>query len=85
MALPGEVPPVVRALTDLLERCRRWPPAVADAVLAAAVAGVTIVAVAVQSSTDDEPMTVYGAVLLAAQLETLQQVVATGLRRLGGR
>jgi signal transduction histidine kinase len=62
---------MVRALADQLDRCRRWPPVLADAVLAAVVAAVTIVAVVVQSRTDDEPMTAYGVVLLAAQLVPL--------------
>ena len=62
---------MVRALADQLDRCRRWPPVVADAVLAGVVAAVTIVAVVVQSHADDEPMTAYGVVLLAAQLVPL--------------
>ena len=62
---------MVRAMVDLLERCRRWPPLVTDALLAAVVAGVTIVAVVVQSRVDDEPMTTFGAILLAGQFVPL--------------
>jgi len=63
--------PMVRTLAELLDRCRRWPPVVADAGLAAVVAGVTIVTVVVESRSDDQPIGAYGAVLLAAQLVPL--------------
>jgi signal transduction histidine kinase len=62
---------MARRLAERLDRCRRWPPVVADAALAAVVAVVTIVAVLVQSSTDDQPLSAYGVVLLAGQLVPL--------------
>jgi signal transduction histidine kinase len=62
---------MVRALGALLSWCRRLPPLAADAGLAAAVAVVTVVGVVVQSRTDDQPLSAYGAVLLAGQLVPL--------------
>jgi signal transduction histidine kinase len=54
-----------------VERVRRVPPLVADALLALVVAGVTIVAILVKSSQDDQPLTAYGWLLLAGQLVPL--------------
>jgi signal transduction histidine kinase len=62
---------VVPVVADLVDRCRRWPPVVVDALLAAAVAVSTVVAVVVQSRTDDEPLGAYGVALLVAQLVPL--------------
>jgi signal transduction histidine kinase len=55
-------------VADLVDRCRRWPPVVVDALLAAAVAVATVVAVVVQSRSDDEPLSAYGSALLVGQL-----------------
>jgi signal transduction histidine kinase len=78
---------MVRALAELLDRCRRLPPVVADAALAAIVAGVTVVTVVVESRNDDQPVGLYGAALLAAQFvplvwrrrAPLEVAVVTGL------
>jgi signal transduction histidine kinase len=56
---------------DVVERCRRWPRPVADAVLAALVGVVTIVAVVVESDSTDDRLNAWGGVLLAAQIVPL--------------
>jgi signal transduction histidine kinase len=56
---------------DLVERCRGWPTVVADAVLAALVAVVTIVSVLVESDSSGDRITAWGWLLLAAQLVPL--------------
>ena len=53
---------------SLIERSRRIPAYAADALLAGLVALVTIIAVVVESQTDDTPLTLYGSVLLGFQL-----------------
>jgi signal transduction histidine kinase len=60
----------MQVLDGLVDRFRQLPPLVGDAALAAAVALVTVIAVWYRSL-DDEPMTAYGVVLLAAQLVPL--------------
>ncbi|HEV7758810.1 MAG TPA: histidine kinase [Acidimicrobiales bacterium] len=62
---------MARGLAERLDRCRRWPPEVADTALAGVVAVVTIVAVLVQSHNDDQPLNAFGVVLLAGQLVPL--------------
>jgi signal transduction histidine kinase len=62
---------MARALTALLDRCRRWSPLAADTALAAVVGLVTVIGVLVQAADDDERLSVYGAVLLAGQIVPL--------------